>query len=164
MKIFATLGILVVFLQAAWTAGPIAVSPETAKESEQLLASMISQTDAQKYYHFLYPGTPNASTAEIEKAKEHLEKYRENRLKLRSLLKVGASIFDYPGLLAHGEIQYDPSRAEPFSSSENQKPSAPVYRLFVGLFRYRGKGPENFDIVFGKDSVILEIRTITSKY
>jgi hypothetical protein len=166
MKAFVSLTILTLFFQAALATEPIAVSTETAKEMEQLLASMISQADAQKCYALAYPGHqhPAKPTAETEEAASQMTKYKEDRLKIRALTKVGTSILAYPGLLAHGEIHYDFSRVNPFSSIENQKPSEPVYRLFVGLFRYRGKGPENFDIVFGSDGVIREIRTITSKY
>ncbi len=164
MKNVIYIAIMIAFLNRAVAVEAIAVSTATATEMEQVLASMTSQSDAQKFFHFLYPGDPNTEKAKIEEAKNQLEKYREDRLKVRALVKVGTSIFAYPGILAHGEITYEPSKVRYFEPRENDKPSDPVYRLFVGLIRNRGKGPENFDIVFGIDGVIREIKTVTSKY
>lgn len=44
---------------------------------------------------------------EVAKAKAQQAKDMENIPKLRKLLKVGANVFDYPGLLTRGILSYD---------------------------------------------------------
>ena len=139
-----------------------------AEEIGQVLASMITQAEAQKSYHLAHPDLqhpekPDTPKAEIEEAKNRLIKYAQDSLKVRSLLKVGTSILSYPGLLAHGEITYSPSHQNFFGPAPDKTIDA-TYSLYVGLFKNRGKGPENFEINFGNDGVIREIRTVNSKY
>ncbi len=165
MKAFASLILFAVLLHAARAAEPIPVPKETADQIEQLLDSMISQAEAQKSYHLAFPdlqhpAIPNLKETEIEEAKNQLIKYSQDRLRVRSLLKVGTSVLAYPGLLAHGEITYSPSHQNFFGPSPDKTIDA-IYSLYVGLFKGRGKGPENFEINFGSNGVI---RTVSSKY
>jgi hypothetical protein len=97
-----------------------------------------SQTEAQQ-------------TAEREQAKATLERAKAAIPALRKLLKPGTSVFDYPGLLAHGAISYD----------EHTK----TYESYMGFYprQLEGREPYDFLIVFDSTGQILAVHDVTHK-
>lgn len=160
MKSFICFSIFAVFLHGVMAAEPVAVSSDTSKEVEQLLAGLPSQAELRQYYELSLSADATANPADKANATEQLKKFREGTAKLRKLLKVGTSIFAYPGLLAHGDISYLEISGGFFSPSPT--PSKHGYRLFVGL-PVRRTTPYDFEILFGNDGVISAINQVSWK-
>lgn len=88
-------------------------------------------------------------------ANARLDKAKEGFKRLRSLLRVGTSIFDYPGLLALSRPRY--------IEFENK------YAMALGIpsedLRANGQGtePDKFEVIFDNRGTITEVRPIIVK-
>jgi hypothetical protein len=85
-----------------------------------------------------------------------LEKFkvaRERIPKLRELIAVGDSVFDYPGLLAVGETLFIENR------NEHPEITGKFYRLFIGITAQTGEGhvPNMFGLDFDQKGKIVSI-------
>ena len=69
--------------------------------------------------------------------------------KLRKLITVGHSVFDYPGLLGRGTIQWN----------------VPIYSLYMGVYLLPHEGKEPFDmsITFDQNGKILTVEDVRWK-
>ena len=99
--------------------GDVKIKQATAEQAApvgtdvaKLLAELPSQQSlraAKDAVAATFAGTPPSGTAgksaeEISAANSLIEKTKEIIPKVRSLIVVGSSVFDYPGLLAHGDM------------------------------------------------------------
>ena len=91
------------------------------------------------------------SEAELERAKEDVAKAKEIIPKLRELIKPGASVFDYPGLLAHGDITWIDLTKD--------------YQLYMGVYLrdHEGQQPYDMRIRFDAKGVILRLEDVRWK-
>jgi hypothetical protein len=74
--------------------------------------------------------------------------------KLRSQIREGTSIFEYPGLLAKGSISY------------SGYASVDKYRMYLGsYFRdHEGSGPFDFEVLFDEKGIITAVRSVVWKH
>ena len=91
-----------------------------------------------------------ASAQQLAEAERAIAKAKEIVPKLRKLLVVGRSVFDYPGLLARGEITW----------------SALSYDLYIGVYLRpnQGRGPYDFRVTFDAKGVILSVEDVVWKH
>lgn len=82
------------------------ISTEIAKEVEALLKELAPQQSLWRHRESLFAPLTPENKAQQELARKELKKACEIGSKIRELLKVGTSVFDYPSLLAHGDIKY----------------------------------------------------------
>jgi len=85
---------------------------------------------------------------DVEDAQKRLAKAKIAIPKLRKLITVGSSVFDYPGLLAHGRITYGAG-----------------YRLYFGAYfsGAEGHGPYDFNVVFNDTGIITAVDDVRWK-
>lgn len=110
----------------------------------QLLLDIPSQSNLEHYQSLVVPcrGTfvmnESAKAKELEHAMAEVERAKVNLPKLRKLLRPGTSVFEYPGLLAHGKISYN----------EYSK----TYNCYIGLYLLPHEGVEPYDFYLTFDS------------
>lgn len=96
---------------------------------------------------------PEYNDQDKKHAAETIDKAKEIVPRLRKLLKVGSSIFDYPGLLSKGDIRFN----------SNEK----TYGLYVGVSFVRaggqGSSPYAFTVHFDDKGKILDIADVVWK-
>lgn len=153
--------------------GQTVVSPGTAKEVFAILEQLPPQWALEKYNGMVrFPETAlNKEQLEIARTKVKLA--AELVPKLRTLLKEGASVFDYPSLLAHGSITYTgihrkgndhPKNTEdPFSSTASVTPTEYGYRLYIGLAAGEFPHPWDFAVFFDSKGLIISIASVDWK-
>ena len=126
--------------------------PQVRLEAERLLAGFPTRqelTDAVK----LLAHSKDAKADDIKQARERISIAEDRLPKLRALITKGTSIFDYPGLLAAGNILYIESRGD------NPGTSGHIYRMFLGT----SEGYDEFQrpnmaiIDFDQTGVILSV-------
>ena len=97
---------------------------------------------------------PGAETKRevVEHARERLEKAKRSIPEIRKLIIVGTSVFDYPGLLAHGHITY-----HEYSDSG--------YELYFGYWSGGSQGtePNDFRVIFNGKGVITAVESVIWK-
>jgi hypothetical protein len=84
----------------------------------------------------------------LQKAQREIDKAKLIVPKLKKTVKTGKSIFDYPGLIAKGNISYDGDLHE--------------YSLYIGVYllKHEGKEPYDFRVVFDKNGIIKSVTDV----
>ena len=122
----------------------------TSKQILDLIHSLPGYEQIEK--DFALTGDTTQANGEQSEARARLKKAAEGFNRLRSLLRVGTSVFDYPGLLA-----LSPSRYIEFDHK---------YAIMLGIpseeVRANGEGPEEnaFDVIFDNRGIITEIQPV----
>lgn len=82
----------------------------------------------------------------LEESKKNIEKAKNIVPKLKELIKIGTSVFDYPGLISKGSIRYNKDMNE--------------YSLYIGVYlrRHEGSGPNDFELIFDEKGIIKEVK------
>lgn len=133
------------------------IPAQEKKEAAALIQELPGQTMIRQYDQMTRPGDEEKGSAEEKKlAADQLAKVREIVPKLRKLIKPGASIFDYPGLLSHGPSVYNPPIDE--DTPEN-------YQLYVGYnpAHIQGVFPYDFKVEFNSKGVIVTVKDVVWK-
>jgi len=124
----------------------------TSKQIQDLIHSLPGFEQVQEDFALTDYTAP--ADGKQREANARLKKALEGFKRLRSLLRVGTSIFDYPGLLA-----LSPSRYIEFDNK---------YAMALGIpsdaVRANGQGTEEdmFDVIFDDRGIITEIRPIVA--
>ena len=140
---------------SAYSQEPLSID---IKDYKIILEQIPPQTQIRMYMDLINPSkatkTPYGIELELKTANEHLEKMKIAIPKLRNLIKIGTSIFDYPGLLSRGFISY------------SEYSSDGKYRMYIGAyFRSReGSGPYDFEILFNEKGIITNVKTVVWKH
>jgi hypothetical protein len=122
----------------------------TSKQIQDLIHGLPGSEQVQE--DFALSGDTTLANEKQSGARARLKKAAEGFKRLRSLLRVGASVFDYPGLLA-----LSPSRYIEFDHK---------YAMALGIpseeVRANGEGPQvdMFDVIFDDRGIITEIRPV----
>ena len=97
-------------------------------------------------------GAAGKSAEEISAANSLIEKTKEIIPKVRSLIAVGSSVFDYPGLIAHGDISWSEDMQE--------------YEIYLGVFLLgdQGKGPYDFKVITDAKGIITSVKDVVWKH
>jgi hypothetical protein len=150
------------------TLTPQVATPVTADEAQQVKALLDqlppSQATVWRYIAQTKGKGNNVSPEELRAADESLAKVREVIPKLRKLLKVGTSVFNYPSLLAHGDITYQIIKAS--GANSFAEPAAPVeygYRLYMGIPKSEFTHIYDFELLFDSQGVIRAINSVDWK-
>ncbi|MES2695211.1 MAG: hypothetical protein V4773_17180 [Verrucomicrobiota bacterium] len=147
---------LLLFLLCA-AASFAAPAPGTIAEAAKLLEELPPQhilrearaivvaTDSE------FSAPKHRSPAELKQAEEFVQKAKDIVPRLRKLILAGSSVFDYPGLVARGEIRW----------SEVEK----HYELYIGVYLRdsEGQGPYDMNIRFDAKGTIVEIKDVRWK-
>jgi hypothetical protein len=146
MKRFLTL------LSLAATMGVAANAQSMDKQAFwDLVHSIPSADDLHEAYDILKRRDPSQDHL-FEIAERRIANAKTNIPKVEALVKVNTSIFDYPGLIAHGEIVY--IREEFFGSSG----SGPCY-----LFTFSPSIGHQFVVTFDERGIITKVRKLDKR-
>lgn len=144
---------------------PTPVTEEESRDVKALLDQLPpSQSTVWRYIAQTKGKGNNVSPEELKAADESLAKVREVIPQLRKLLKVGASVFSYPSLLAHGDINYQIIKGT--GASPSPEPGTPVefgYRLHMGIPKDEFTHIFDFEVIFDSQGVIRSINSVDWK-
>lgn len=149
MKILLTLILLAVTVRAA------PMSAEAAKLLAELPPQRVLR-EAQDL--FVIPEGSDRSQVEAKypgqlvDAQKVIAKAQEIVPRLRKLIEVGSSVFDYPGLLGRGDIAWHEYANE--------------YELYLGVYlrAQEGRGEYDFKITFDVKGVITGVKSVVWKH
>jgi hypothetical protein len=137
-----TLKLLAILLNLLTVLAPFgkAEEPDPLKKEFAELAEKIAPAETLLRWNkvVLHPETAE-SKGQLEVAQKALAEAKANIPKLRTLLKPGKSVFDYPGLLALGRITHSGIDFASKASPEY------TYRLYIGAHFGGGEGIHAFD-------------------
>jgi hypothetical protein len=168
------LAVFVLLSSATLEAGETRVPSETAKEVAAILEKFPSQTklkDDVRIVNELMQAAQRPHTEKQKDAEAVVKQVGQLVPQLRKLLVIGANVCAYPGLLAHGEISYEPMIPRHHVNG-NEKLKAPAatpaqpslgYRLYVGYPTDEGIYDSDFDVFFDEKGVIQAIESIDWK-
>jgi hypothetical protein len=141
------------------------VSEEESRDVKALLDQLPpSQATVWRYIAQTKGKGNNISPEELKAADASLAKVREVIPKLRKLLKVGTSVFNYPSLLAHGDITYQIIKASGADSfAESAAPVEYGYRLYMGIPKSEFTHIYDFELLFDSQGVIRAINSVDWK-
>ncbi len=137
--------------------GQVAISADHDSLSK-ILDQVPTQSEIDRFKELLFPSanklTEFGKEAELKRAKESLEQVKEAVPKLRKLIKVGHSVFEYPGLLSRGRI----------SHSELTRES--LYTQYIGVYLRSSEGsePYDFEITFNSKGIIQSVKSVVWKH
>lgn len=156
-----------IFASIQWGAAatpPIAVPDETVAKVTKLLEQLPSQHVMRNCQMLVTnpPGKASDPNGErVAAARKMVAKVQEIIPELRKHLKVGTSVFSYPGLLAHGEILYLGLWDEdPFAANPRLEMG---YRLRMGLPIGYSDHRFEFEVVFDSSGIIRRFAEVESK-
>ena len=127
------------------------------KQMEQLLDDLPGQSDLTRYQALVTHPETAKDSGELDRARKKVQLAQERIPKIRALIKVGTSVFDYPGLLAAGRLHYDALRELPDRTFEFD------YIIYFGVFvesRGEGVGASDFEAVINEKGIITEVRNV----
>jgi len=163
MRAITCIASLVFSIQCSIAATPTTVPPEVAKEVKSLLDDLPPQRHLWLSHELVNnpPNDPNADKARMLAAESQVKRAYTIVPKVRKLLRVGASILDYPSLLAHGDITYQAiGKGDPFDGGYVPEYG---YRLYVGLPVGMTRHTYDVEIIFDSSGIIREINVPMSK-
>ncbi|WP_038168024.1 hypothetical protein [Verrucomicrobium sp. BvORR106] len=147
---------------------PSTASPVTDDEARLVKALLDqlppSQTTLWRHIAQVKGTGPQVTEDQLKFANANLEKVREIIPQLRKSLKVGASIFSYPGLLAHGDITYQIIKGG--GRDAFAEPAAPVeygYRFYIGIPKSEFSHIYDFELLFDSQGIIRTINSVDWK-
>jgi len=126
-----------------------AAAPE--EEAATLLAKLPSQRNFTSARRLVLEPTLTASDEDRRMARVLVDKVKEVIPALRPLIREGASVFAYPGLLAHGDIHYSEATKD--------------YHMVLGIYlsQEQGTAPYDFQIRFNAKGEILKVEDVIHK-
>jgi hypothetical protein len=163
MKHIFYTALLTASIQWAMAVPPIAVSAETSTKVKSLLSELPPQAMLWQYQSLVNNPHKDADKNEtrVAVARQQVTKAHEIIPQVRKLLKMGASVFSYPGLLAHGDITYQAiGKADPFAANANIEMG---YRLYMGLPVGQTRHTFDLEILFDSVGTIREIAEVHGK-
>lgn len=166
MKTFFLISILIAATSIAHCQDVVVVTPDEAKQVKTLLNDLPKQQTLWRYLDVTKDQKSTSSQAEVDAAIAGVKKAHDTVPKLRKLMKVGASVFAYPSLLAHGDITYQVIKdgdGDPFAPSPTKRPPEYGYRLYVGLPVEEFVHPYDFEIIFDTKGIIQAINGVDWK-
>lgn len=144
---------------------PTPVSEEESRNVKALLDQLPpSQSTVWRYIALTKNTDSKVNLEELKAANASLTKVREVIPQLRKLLKVGTSVFSYPSLLAHGDINYQIIKGS--GANSFAEPNAPVeygYRLYMGIPKSEFTHIYDFELLFDSQGVIRAINSVDWK-
>lgn len=150
---------------AAPTPAPAPVSEEESRNVKALLDQLPpSQATVWRYVGLTKGSGNHVSPEELKAANAGLTKVRDLIPQLRKHLKVGASVFSYPSLLAHGDITYQIIKGNGANSfAEAGAPVEYGYRLYMGIPKSEFTHMYDFELIFDSQGVIRAINSVDWK-
>lgn len=150
---FQILNLLAVFGLAVTMAK---LRSEDATPVKNPIAELIDKLPRQELLDKAYHGAPNEGKVSDEHS-ALLRSAAEIVKQLRTLLKPGTSMFNYPGLMAKGHITYEGTASKEDGGYEK-------YSMYIGFPPgSEGVGKTDFIIIFDDKGMIHEIRSIDYK-
>lgn len=144
---------------------PVPVSEEDSRNVKALLDQLPpSQSTVWRYVALTKDTGSHVSPEEIKAADVSLAKVREVIPQLRKLFKAGTSVFNYPSLLAHGDITYQIIKGG--GANSFAEPNAPVeygYRLYMGIPKSEFTHLYDFELIFDSQGIIRAINSVDWK-
>jgi hypothetical protein len=128
------------------------VAAEESKDAAALLAQLPSQATLHWARDAVLANRPTKPTDEdVRQASECIATIKKVIPQLRPLIRPGTSVFDYPGLLVHGDLSW----------SEFLK----QYQIVVGIYLSQEQGIGSFDfaIDFDAKGQILKVDKVIHK-
>jgi hypothetical protein len=144
-------------------------SPENAQAVADILDKMPSQKEFESALALERWVKIAPSEKELKEAWSTMDKVKAAIPRLLETLKVGASVFDYPGLLAHGKITYcavdfhrnHPQGGQPVPSNHKRGETELGYELYFGWApREQGTYPTDMAVYFDAKGVILSVEKV----
>lgn len=136
-------------------------SQEPARSGPEAFAELLErippQADIERYKAILHLRgaslTERGIELEREQAMKVMEQVKETIPKLKSMIKVGHSVFEYPGLLSRGRISYD--------ALDRKNP----YSMYIGVYLrgHEGSEPYDFEITFSPKGIINSVKPVVWK-
>ena len=129
------------------------------EQMRRLLDDLPPQRALSRYQGLVKHPETARDAAELEFAREKVKLAQERIPKIRALIKPGRSIFDYPGLLAAGSIEYVFLQRLPDGTYERG------YQLYLGVFlgdEYTQ--PWDFHIIFNEAGVVTAVKSVDWKH
>lgn len=156
LRTLLAIGLLFTRVQAGPDERPDAKAVLDKLSARRLLADYVSQWRSR---HEQVPAGHSKipqlkSDAEIETALKAAETAVQQ---LRKLIRPGTSVFAYPGLLARGDLRFDPA-------------PVPSYILHIGIppgwnwDHEQGVNENEYEIVFDERGIITELRPIVYRH
>lgn len=144
---------------------PTPVTEEESRSVKALLDQLPPSQSTVWRYIALTKGTGNNGAPEESKAANaSLAKVREVIPQLRKLLKVGTSVFSYPSLLAHGDINYQIIKGTAANAAaEADVPVEYGYRLYMGIPKSEFTHVYDFELFFDSQGIIRAINSVDWK-
>jgi len=134
------------------TKAPVAPNTEDIKS---IIQSLPRQENISHFKKALLKENDNLSEkgkeTELKIANSYIEKIKIAVPKLRKLIKVGTSVFNYPGLLSKGYVSYHEYSKE--------------YEIYIGVYllTHEGSGPYDMQIFFNQNGIIERVETVVWK-
>lgn len=114
-------------------------------------AVAVRQTWQEYHDQYAHASSGEAERADREQKWSALEAYAKQLRILQQALKAGDSIADYPGILAHGTIHWNPDNK--------------TYELTLGLRPFdAGDGLGQFTVTFDPKGIVSEVRVHKYKW
>ena len=139
-----------------------ATKPKDDSPREQirrLLDDLPPQRALSRYQALVKHPETAKSQDELKRAREQVKLAQERIPKIRALIKPGTSIFDYPGLLAAGTIEYMVLRELPGGTFEHS------YQLYLGVFLAdEFTQPWDFHVFINEKGIITEVKSVDWKH
>ncbi|MEA3208719.1 MAG: hypothetical protein QOE70_1776 [Chthoniobacter sp.] len=153
--------ILIAAIFAAFGFLPTAASPKPEKEEfVDLLAQIVPRNLLFEYLDTVNHPEKAEIKDDLEKARQGIERTKINVPKIRKLIRVGASILDYPGLIAYGRIIYN-NGMQQFLPKQSEWD----YSLYLGVPNdQEGIGKWEFEVVFNERGIITALNNVDRKH
>jgi hypothetical protein len=144
------------WIVSIFAALPLVAADQAAQANEVggLLKGLQKPDQLARYKDLIIPRegelviTKKGKEFELKNAREAIERAKVIIPKLRKAIKPGTSVFDYPGLLAHGSIYYDEDGGK--------------YECYVGVYLDRDEGvaPYDFRFIFDEKGRIITVQDV----
>ncbi len=139
-----------------------ATKPKDDSPREQvrrLLEDLPPQSALSRYQGLVKRPETAKNQDELKYAREKVKLAQERVPKIRPLIKPDTSIFDYPGLLAAGTIEYTILRELPGGTFEYG------YRLYLGVFLAdEYTQPWDFHVFINEKGIITAVKSVDWKH
>jgi len=129
------------------------------EQMRRLLDGLPPQRALSRYQDIVKHHETTTGKDELNYAREQVKLAQERVPKIRALIMPGTSIFDYPGLLAAGSIEYTVLRQLPDGTFEHG------YQLYLGVFLDEEfTEPWDFHVVFNESGIVTAVKSVDWKH
>ncbi len=138
-----------------------ATSADADKEEfRKLILQIVTDRELQQYLPHRSDPLIQETPIDPAKGREAIAKMKVTVPKLLKLIKVGTSVFDYPGLIAYGTISWNGTAPE-IPGLEGLQNS---YFLTLGVpLGHEGNNPSELEVHFDAKGIITDARNVDLK-